>query len=383
MREVTMKKESGFTLIEFMVATAVTMIVVLATLLVFRTATFSNQNVTQREDMADNIRAGLNLLEQDLMMTGMGIPTSGITIPTYTATAACPGGTSNLNRPMPTGSTKFPVCNTALPSIEPGNALGPFITAPDSATSSVNTDVLTVLYGDNTTSSTGTILGMNAQPVNGAGCPAGSMSASGNSVTFDSSCFNLSTLSASGVQINPGDLIMFSNNNGKALQVVTSVSGQTLGFAAGDAFNLNGQNSSATGGTILQLQNSTTSGTGVVTYSGTYPATTATRVWMISYWLDNVTDPIHARLDRAVNFNAPQAVGETLENLQFTFNFNDGVAVNQLTVPVGYSESQIRSVNLYLSTRSTSMLGQTKQYARENFQTTLSLRSMAYVNRYK
>ena len=57
--------------------------------------------------------------------------------------------------------------------------------------------------------------------------------------------------------------------------------------------------------------------------------------------------------------------------------------MNQSTIPTGYTESQIRSVNLYMSTRSTSMLGQTKQYARENFQTQLSLRSMAYVNRYQ
>jgi hypothetical protein len=359
---------------------AVTLVALLATVMAFRMATYSNQNVTQREDMADNIRAGLNLLEQDVIMTGMGIPTGGITIPTFAATSSCPGGTSNLARPLPTAAGTFPACNTTLPSIEPGNALGPFITAPD-ATSSVNTDVLTVVYADNTASSTSTIIGMNAQPINGTSCPGGSISASGNSVTFATTCFNLSNLAASGVQINPGDLIMFSNTNGKALQEVTSVSGQTLNFASGDAFRLNGI-TGATGGTIKQLQNSTISG-GVATYLGTYPPTAATRIWVVSYWLDNVTDPVHIRLDRAVNFNAPQPVGETLENLQFTFNFNDGVAVNQNTVPSGYSESQIRSVNLFMSTRSTSMLGQTKQYARENFQTQLSLRSMAYVNRYQ
>lgn len=375
-----MKRQSGFTLVEFSVAMAVTLVALLATVMAFRMATYSNQNVTQREDMADNIRAGLNLLEQDVIMTGMGIPTGGITIPTFAATSACPGGTSNLARPLPTAAGTFPACNTTLPAIEPGNALGPFITAPD-ATSNVNTDVLTIVYADNTASSTSTIIGMNAQPINGTSCPGGAISASGNSVTFATSCFNLANLAASGVQINPGDLIMFSNTNGKALQEVTSVSGQTLNFASGDAFRLNGI-TGATGGTIQQLQNSSVSG-GIATYLGTYPPTAATRIWVVSYWLDNVTDPIHIRLDRAVNFNAPQPVGETLENLQFTFNFNDGVAVNQVTVPSGYSESQIRSVNLFMSTRSTSMLGQTRQYARENFQTQLSLRSMAYVNRYK
>ena len=126
-----MKKQSGFTLIEFTIAMAVTLVALAATVLAFRTATFSHQNVTQREDMADNIRAGLNLLEQDLIMTGMGVPTGGISIPTFAATSACPGGTSNLKRPMPTGTATFPTCNTTLPPIEPGNALGPLITAPD------------------------------------------------------------------------------------------------------------------------------------------------------------------------------------------------------------------------------------------------------------
>src|SRR5271163_4149288 len=253
------KKQLGFTLIEFAVAMAISIVALGATVLAFRTATFSNQNVTQREDMADNIRAGLNLLEQDLIMTGMGIPTGGIAIPTYAATASCPGGTSNLKRPVPTGTATFPVCNTTLPSIEPGNAMGPLITAPD-ATSLTNTDVLTVVYTDNTSGSTSTIVGMNSQPINGSGCPAGSISASGNAATFDATCFNLSSLSASGVQINPGDLIMFSNTNGNALQVVTSVGGQTLNFASGDAFNLNGI-TSATGGTLVNLQNYTINST--------------------------------------------------------------------------------------------------------------------------
>jgi type II secretory pathway pseudopilin PulG len=376
------KKQLGFTLIEFTVAMAISIVAMAATVLAFRTATYSNQNVTQREDMADNIRAGLNLLEQDLIMTGMGVPTGGIAIPTFAATAACPGGTSNLKRPAPSGGATFPTCDTTLPSIEPGNAMGPLITAPD-ATSLTNTDIITVVYEDNTSTSTTTIIGMNAEPINGTGCPNGSLSASGNTITFDANCFNLSSLSASGVQINPGDLIMFSNVNGNALQVVSSVSGQTLNFASGDAYGLNGI-TSATGGTLINLQNyNTNATTGAKSYLGTYPQTAATRIWMISYWLDNVTDPIHVRLDRAVNFNGPQPVGETLENLQFTFNFNDGIAVNETSVPTGYSESQIRSVNLYLSTRSTSMLGQTHNYARENFQTQLSLRSMAYVNRYQ
>src|SRR5580700_4884473 len=77
MRTLDMKKQSGFTLVEFSVAMAITLVSLLATVMAFRMATYSNQNVSQREDMADNIRAGLNLLEQDVIMTGMGVPPAG------------------------------------------------------------------------------------------------------------------------------------------------------------------------------------------------------------------------------------------------------------------------------------------------------------------
>ena len=376
-----MKKQSGFTLVEFIVAMAISLIALAATMLAFKDATRTHQNVAQHEDMTDNLRAGLNLVSQDLIQTGTGIPTGGITIPTYAATGACPGGTSSLNRPVPGGAATFPICDTVLPAINPGNAMGPFITSPD-ATSSVNTDIITVLYADNAASATSGVVGIDSQAINGASCPGGSITASGNSTTFDSGCFNVSNLAARGVQLNTGDLIMFSNTNGNALQEITSISGQTLTFSSGDAFKLNGTN--APNGTIVQIQNYTLDASGNKVFNlGTYPPTFATRVWMITYYLDNLTDPTHVRLIRRVNFNPGQPVGETLENLQFTFNYNDGITTNQPGVPNGYSESQIRSVNVYLGTRSTNKLGVNNKYARENFQTQVSLRSMAYVNEYK
>jgi hypothetical protein len=75
-------------------------------------------------------------------------------------------------------------------------------------------------------------------------------------------------------------------------------------------------------------------------------------------------------------------VGDTVENLKFTYNFNDGVAVNETTVPTGYSENQIRSVNIQLGGRSDNMFMQNKSYIRSSMQTQVSLRSMAYSNAY-
>ena len=92
MRLSRMKKQLGFTIIEFTIAMAVTIVALAATMLAFRDATQANQNVTQREDIADNMRAGLNLLEQDLIQTGTGIPTGGISIPSNVASGSCTTG---------------------------------------------------------------------------------------------------------------------------------------------------------------------------------------------------------------------------------------------------------------------------------------------------
>src|SRR2546421_11962723 len=76
-----MKKKSGFTLVELIIGMAVTMVALAAAVLMFRDSTKANTNVTQTSDMSDNMRAGLNLIVQDLIQTGTGIPTGGSTIP--------------------------------------------------------------------------------------------------------------------------------------------------------------------------------------------------------------------------------------------------------------------------------------------------------------
>ena len=81
MRLSRMKKQNGFTLIEFAIAMGITALAVGATMLAFRNATVVNQSVTLGQDMSDNMRAGLNLMQQDLIQTGTGIPTGGISVP--------------------------------------------------------------------------------------------------------------------------------------------------------------------------------------------------------------------------------------------------------------------------------------------------------------
>ena len=60
------------------------------------------------------------------------------------------------------------------------------------------------------------------------------------------------------------------------------------------------------------------------------------------------------RLIRRTNFNPGVAVGETIENLQFTYNYVSGSTCWQTKppYPAGYSENQIRSVDVYMGARS-------------------------------
>src|SRR5262249_45488656 len=118
---------------------------------------------------------------------------------------------------------------------------------------------------------------------------------------------------------------------------------------------------------------------------GVYPPTTATRVNMISYYIDNVTDPTVPRLVRQINGGQPLAIALGAENLQFSFDFVDGVnnPANQKNVPNGNSANQIRKVNLFLSTRSSDRNPQTNDFFRNSMGTEVGLRSLSYVNRYQ
>ncbi len=380
MRHKMKNKNAGFTLIELMISMGVTLILLYAAVNMFQNASQSNQVVSQGSDMTDNLRAGLTLIEQDLQQAGTGIPTGGISIP-FTLSGSC-GATAEPNRPTLSGSAQFNLCNPVMPAVEPGNSLGPLVVAPDGGSTSRPTDEITMLYADNT-------LGMDAKPINqpaNPGPPAqpacnGTLTISGTTllVVFDATCV---AATQPGIKLNPGDLVMFSNVKGNTIMAVTSASGTGATFAPGDAFNLNGRVTD-TSGTIWNLQSAVNCGGA----PACFPPTTATRIWMISYYLDNLSAPPYVRLIRRVNFNAPTPVGETLENLQFTYNLVDGATnpANQAVIPSGNSESQIRSVNVYLAARSTYLVkkGAAPLYARNNLTTQVSLRSMAYYNKYQ
>jgi type II secretory pathway pseudopilin PulG len=369
-KEPILRKQIGFTMVEFLVATAISLVLIAAAVSAFSDALRSNELVTLTSDLNDNLRASMDLISRDLLFAGSGIPSSGISIPSG------PGIT--INRP---NLTPLAFQGTILPAVSLGTGLGPAVPISDTPAApgvGTPTDILTLLYDDNTWNAGEN---MDFAPINRTAVGAtpacgGTISPTGDSVTFDKTC---NDLSKARVPIQPGDLILFTNPAGTtAIQTVTTVNGQVLNFAKSAAIDQFGFNQSgASQGTILQLQSP----------PGTWPPITATRIFMVTYYLDNVADPLRPRLMRRLNFNPAQPVGDVLEALTVRYNFVDGNTpkffAKQSAVPAGLSESNIRSVYVFLGARSNRPQSKTSKYLRDNMATQVSLRSLSYFNRYQ
>jgi prepilin-type N-terminal cleavage/methylation domain-containing protein len=138
-----MKRQSGFTLVEVLVAMAVMTVILAVTMGILSNAIHTVEGVTLLADTQENLRAGMNYIIRDLVQAGVGLPQGGITIPNT-------GGASAVVRPGPytapaTSFGNFPSTWTVLPAISPGYQLG--VTTD---TSGAQTDLINIIYADNT-----------------------------------------------------------------------------------------------------------------------------------------------------------------------------------------------------------------------------------------
>lgn len=377
-----MKREAGFSLIELLVAVAVLVVILGGTMAALNQGLQATEGVTLMADTQENLRAGLNYMVRDLVQAGESIPQGGIPLPNTAA------GVVNINEPSPpTKAYKFPAGSTVLNAITPGFGLGLQTATPNPAIPSAtifgpnNTDMITVIYADNSlidNTIPATPHTLNEFPIflapsgGNPGCPGGSISANGGTVVFDITCININT---GNTGLKAGDLIMFQNANGVSLQCITGVAGQVVSFAAGDPYKLN-----QTG-----LPNNTLPSTG----AGGYPPTTATRIWMITYYIDSNTNPARPVLMRQVNFNPPVAVAEVIENLNVTYDLVNALATvpatNAPQIIAPDTPAQIRKVNLLLAARSEVAYGSGRHvgYFRNNLQTEVSIQSLSFFSLYQ
>jgi prepilin-type N-terminal cleavage/methylation domain-containing protein len=388
-----MTQRNGFSLVELMISILLLLIVAGAAVTSLIEAQRVTQGVAMEAATQENLRAGMHFMVRDIMQSGEGIPPGGISIPNSSASV------SAVNWPGTNPSIVYPKTYVVLNGIVPGHLVGQIqkgisntgglITA-----GAANSDMITVLYADNSLVDTSnrTLYG---SPVVSSGCTGGALSAS--AVTISTSCFTMPGTGAT--PITTGNLIMFQNQYGTALEYVTSVSGQTINFASGDPAGLNAP-SSATypNGTVAALL-----------ANGSVP-TIVTRVWMITYYLDSTTNPYHPQLVRQVNYpgypsvatqvNAPQPIADDVEALNFTYDIIDSTApsgtypngAGDAAAPASWSTptagsdspSQIRAVNIYMAGRSETayQMGKNQSYFHNNLSTQVCIRSLNFINNY-
>ncbi|MBI4484509.1 MAG: prepilin-type N-terminal cleavage/methylation domain-containing protein [Acidobacteria bacterium] len=332
--------ESGFTLLELLVATALSLVVLGAAFTAFQSMADANDGAVLLSDVNLNLRNSLTLITRDLVSAGRDIPVGGIPIPSG-------ADADPLVRPAPTGvALTFPAADGTLAAVTTGQALGPIING-------VATDMITVLMSD-------PLLDLTSEFLT-------DVAADGSSVTVDPAI----PIDDPVIGVAAGDLIMLSNSLGFAIQMVTGRTGQVIEFAEGDPMNLNQRDTGQ--GTIIQLQSA----------PGEYPPTSAMRVLMISYYIDD-TQPDRPRLIRRVNLGGERVIAVGIENLQLAYDLVDGVTdpVNLPEPVLPNTPDQIRKANVFLSGRSFREWRRADQLLRTSVSTQVGLRSLSFRDRY-
>ncbi len=341
--------QAGFTLVEFVVASVITMTILMATFTLMNNLFVANTSVQQVLSTQQSLRVAMNAITRDLTMSGTGLPDSGIPIPNGT-------GAVQLVRPglsITCGATTtgcLPTPNNVVAILIPGKGVGPTVAG-------IATDVLTVAMVDQT-SPTWTIT---------------NISTNGTVVNFSQNVRD-----SGPTQLSPKDLLLFNNANGSAFGCVTTVVATTSGqaqFASGDALNIN-QPTAQFGTISATLKNPGSSPV-------TYPPTTAIRVMLITYFID-ASDSPNPKLIRSVNASTPQVMVEGIENLQFSFDLFDYTNNTDTSdVPTTSNPNQIRSVHIALGGHSLNRLKGTGDYFHFSLASKVNVRNATFRNRYQ
>jgi type II secretory pathway pseudopilin PulG len=360
----------GFSLVELLVAMALVLVIMGASMTALTNAYRSNENARGIIDVNNNLRIGVDLLVRDFIQVGQGLPTGRLVqVPSGT-------GALTIQRPHPAGSacTQWPAGITAITAVTVGPGCGPVING-------TATDIVTTMAVDSV---------LDSVPV-----ASYNLSTHKATVSLPPQPGGLDITAGTGDDVRVGDLMMFTKGSVSALVCVTAVDGnQTFTFGTGDPMNLN-QFADALNGTVNDLAN---------TAPTTSNSSNVSRIRMITYYLDNTLDPTTPRLMRHVNWGDPtvavnlraRTVAFAIDNLQFTYDMLDGVG-NPSNVrmvdadfttagacsPNPCSPNQIRKMNVFLSARSTQPFSVTKRFFRNSLSTQVSLRSLALVDRYR
>jgi prepilin-type N-terminal cleavage/methylation domain-containing protein len=378
------KRESGFSLLEMMIAMAVGMIVLGAATQLYIQGVNATWTISQRAELQQDFRAASNILTRDLSLAGAGLQPPGVAIALPTAlpprygcdqTGACYLGLLNnagVSYPLNPLVGGVPT----LYGLIPGYKKGPTLPSNPEAT-----DVVTVVYTD-------TSLYLN--------CYTASVTAAGK-VTFGPSttlvggvlpafppagCLPTGvaapqTVNDTVVGLTPGDLVYFPT-----LGVVAEVTAggittgnnavgptYTVPFANGDALNMN----------------QTTAPKGLNSLLVGAQDTSPYRLLVITYYIDNIASP--SRLMRQVSGHTPMPVADGLEYMKFSYDLYDTlhqktqVRQNDGGAALLLLPNQITKINIEHMAMESTLKG-VKGYQGLDLETSVSARNLTYVNKY-
>jgi prepilin-type N-terminal cleavage/methylation domain-containing protein len=376
MSDRSIKRQSGFSLLEMVIAMALGTVVLGAAVQLYSQGVAATWTVSQRAEMQQDFRAASDMLTRDLSLAGAGLGNNvQIGLPT-TSTTPVYGCDQSLKCYINGSAAAYPKQGTApyLYGLIPGWKYGPTLNAAQGAT-----DVVTVVYTDaafylncyavSVTSSTVAKFTLNSPLPPNCVLPSG--------VTAPQ---NVNDAVAG---LTPGDLVWFTLTPGAGCTgctpsvVVAEVTGCTstspttynVSFAIADVLKMN-----QTTATSRSLAN-------VVADVGT-----ATRILVITYYIDNSFAP--PRLMRQVSGHAPMPVAENVVYLKFSYdlyNSNTGlVEPNQFDggVSLGLTPNQITKINILHMSMNSTLKGAKGGYQGMDLQTSVSARDLTYSNSY-
>ena len=367
--------ESGFSLIELLISTGIMTVIMGVTMNSMMQAMRANDMATKLTTMNANLRTGMDLVVRDLLQTGQDLPVGRvITVPSG-------AGSSVLKQPGPPGTSwTFAAGTTELSAVIPGPGRGHTVNGRP-------TDIITFLAADSSFSNvdlddvTDTTMRVKMPCV----APA--------------TCNGIDITDGGADDLVEGQLIMLVKGSVSTLVQITGLSGQTAAFANGDSLGLN--QSTAAAGSLralnLQAPSLTTSA------AAARDQTQASRIRMITYYLDATTNPARPALVRRMNNGHPTAFNNALgtvvafdvENLIVSYDIANGstnpahvrMTAADLTTtgactPDPCSSNQIRKVNVTLVGRSNAKFRTTNGFMRNALSSQISLRSLSFVDKY-
>jgi hypothetical protein len=324
---------------------------------------------------------------RDMLQVGSGLPPGhAVLIPSGT-------GSLRINIPGPPGTSITGVATDVdLNAVNPGPGMGPVMNGKA-------TDMISTLAADSTFSH---VL-LTARSLDGTTIDVAVNGADNIAGTADDV-----NIGAGPDRVIAGQLIMLEKGSMSILLQVTgvNVASRRITFATPDSLKLNQH--TAPEGSVAGTNglNNLAPSPDIVPDPGppaaTFLHTTATRVRMITYYID-ATDVAHPKLVRRINNGNPTTFSNTIgstvafdvDNLVISYDIADSVnnPANVRFVAADYapggacgaiacSVTQVRKVNIILGGRSRTPFSATRQYFHNVLSTQVSLRGMSFVNEY-